>query len=498
MRQSFSGRGLLTAALVVAGLGAPVWAQDANPDSLGDHSLGDHSLGDLARQTRAQHTADPEKTSKAQQLVDEMQQEQEAADNAPVGFKSYDAGDYRLFVPYPYSLEGRENGGAVLLGSRLGITNTEVMAGAPIPIPPNYSRIDIGNLARQMGQQHASTAYCSAMKLGTHDAYHCSLTGAHLMGHQVAGDLEIVVASNALIPIMCVSPNDLQQCVSYDQFGYHTCGNRNPTWSQVQTAKDSIETRYRDEKTTYQLCSQVIYPSIQLKEDIVVHPPSISDSNPPKAGQAPQQDTRVSSSGIQGPSLAELARETRLASHGKAQVKLDNADGESLAPPGFQSMPLQICQNPQHCTEASVMIPEKAEIVSNINGQRVFKAALNGDPVLLYAGPADVNDPYRSMTDHDWIRLRDLANSNGWSREKADAVSTQELTIAGRPALMTRFRYQRDQKAWWIGERALIDVRLSPYDQRTSQFMVGCTAPEERFADAESLCTTLVNSLRLP
>jgi hypothetical protein len=95
------------------------------------------------------------------------------------------------------------------------------------------------------------------------------------------------------------------------------------------------------------------------------------------------------------------------------------------------------------------------------------------------------------MTNPDYIRIRDLANSNGWSREKADSVSTQELTIEGHPALMTRFRYQRDQKKWWIGERALIQTQAG-------QFLVGCTAVEERFADAEALCTTLVNSLRLP
>jgi hypothetical protein len=57
---------------------------------------------------------------------------------------------------------------------------------------------------------------------------------------------------------------------------------------------------------------------------------------------------------------------------------------------------------------------------------------------------------------------------------------------------MTRFRYQRDQKNWWIGERALIEMRGG------GQFLVGCSALEEHFADAESLCTTLVNSLRLP
>jgi hypothetical protein len=37
-----------------------------------------------------------------------MQQEQEAGENAPLGFKNYDAGDYRVFVPSPYSLAGRD------------------------------------------------------------------------------------------------------------------------------------------------------------------------------------------------------------------------------------------------------------------------------------------------------------------------------------------------------------------------------------------------------
>ena len=182
--------------------------------------------------------------------------------------------------------------------------------------------------------------------------------------------------------------------------------------------------------------------------------------------------------------------ETRQAPHGKAQATLDNAEGNS-APPGFQSFSLQYCLNPQQCFEAAVVIPDKAEVVSRVNGQHIFKAILDGEPLMLYAGPADVNAPYRGLTDPDYIRIRDLANTNGWSREKPDSVSTQDLTIEGRRALMTRFRYQRDRKNWWIGERVLIE-------NRGGQFLLGCAAPEEHFADAEVLCTTLVNSLRLP
>lgn len=463
---------MLPAALAVC-LGSLAYGQDNN------------SLGDLARQTRAQRTPSEGKSSKAQELVDEMQQEQEAADNAPVGFKNYDAGEYRIFVPYPYSLEGRENGGAVLMGSRVGLTNTEVLAGSPVPIRPNLRDIDLANLARQVAQAHSSSTYCTPSQVGSHKAFHCSMNKGLLLGREVWGDMQIVVASNKLIPIMCVSPDDLYaNCASYDAYG-----NRYSTWQETQKAQAETITRLRDERTTAQLCEQVIYPSIQLKEDIVVHPASISDGKAPRAAAPVAQDTTVAA-GAQGPTLADLARQTRQAPHPKAQATLDNGEGVSLAPAGFQSFVLQYCRNPQQCSEASVVIPEKSEVVSRTNGQHIFKTALNGSPVMLYAGPADVNAPYRSLTDVDYIRMRDLANVNGWSREKADGVSTQELTIDGNRALMTRFRYLRDQKNWWVGERALIDLH-------GSQFLVGCTAPEDHFAEAEALCTTLVNSLRL-
>ena len=457
-------------------------AQDAAPGP---------SLGDLARQTRAQHDAADTQTNKAQQLVDEMQQEQEAAEAAPAGFKNYDAGDYRLFVPFPYSLEGRDNGGAVLLGSQLGITNTEVMAGTPVSIRANLNDSDLNNAVRQLASRFGQPGYCAPIQQGTHKAFRCSMSSARLLGREVWGTLEIVQTSNSLVPVMCVSPDDLRQCLGYDRFGYHTCNNRYPSWDEIQRTKNAIATRYQDERTTVQMCENIIYPSIQLKEDVVVHPVSIAEGKLRKTAAEVPQDNSVAAYGAQTPSLADLARQSRQASRPKAQATLDNAEGLSMAPPGFQSYALQYCQNPQHCLSASIVIPEKTEVVSRTNGQHIFKIFLNGDPVMLYAGPADVNAPYRSLTDADFIRMRDLANSNGWSREKADAVSTQELTIDGRSALLTRFRYQRDQKNWWIGERSLIQ-------DKNGQFLLGCTAPEQRFADAEILCTTLMNSLRLP
>ncbi len=480
--------------LLIAG-GVPAAAQDSDDAN---------SLGDLARQTRAQRASDQGKMGKAQQIADEMQQEHEASDSAPIGFKSYDAGDYRLFVPYPYSLEGRDQeGGAVLLGSQVGVTNTEVVAGNPIPLPGQMDDTDLANFIRQLGTAFSPNTYCGPMKLGTRKAFHCNMNNPHILGKEVVGSMVFIVGSSSVIPVMCVSPDDLNQCLAYRNGSYETCGNSSAIGNSVQRTRNAILTRYDDEKTTYKVCEQIIYPSIQLKEDIVVHPVKIGEkpviavvpATPPKAVSfAVAADTSQDSE--QGPSLAEMARQKREAAHPKAQVTLDSAEGKGAAPAGFEAFALQYCHNPQQCYQASVVIPEHSEVISSVNGQHIFQTKLNGDRILLFAGPADVNAPYRSQTDPEYIRMRDMANSNGWSREKVDGVSTQELSVEGRPALTTRFRFQRDEK-WWVGERTLIEMKTSQYDNSGHQFLVGCMAPEQRFADAEALCTTLLNSLRL-
>jgi hypothetical protein len=481
MRNWFPVPGL-SVSLLILFLGASSFAQDLDQGP---------SLGDVARRSHPRH-ATGESQSKAQDLVDEMQREQEETENAPTGFKSYNAGDYRLLVPFPYSLEGRDNGGAVLVGSNLGITNTEVMAGTPIPFPAGISDGEMVYIARQLASLHGQSPACSTTKQGQHKAIRCYWNGTpSLLGREVWGTMEFVVTSSSLIPVMCVSPDEFQ-CLSYSaNAGWGVCNKPNATWGEIQQTKTDLNTRFRDETTTAQMCDRIIYPSIHPNEDTVVHPAKIGEAKTSKASTGPAvQDTSLAA-GEQSESLAELAKRTRQAPHGQAHAKLDSSEGGSVAPAGFQSFSLQFCVNPQMCGEASLVIPEKAEVVSRVNGQYIFEAMLNRNPVMLYAGPADVNAPYRSMTDPDYIRMRDLANSNGWSREKADGVSTQEMTILGRPALMTRFRYLRDQKTWWVGERTLIELE-------GAEFLVGCSAAEQHFADSEALCTTLLNSLRFP
>ena len=211
----------------------------------------------------------------------------------------------------------------------------------------------------------------------------------------------------------------------------------------------------------------------------------VAQVRPTSSVQATAQE-----SDSQSPSLADLARQTRMASRARAKAKSDGTD-ESGTPTGYQLFALEYCQNPVHCSEATVAIPEKAEVVSKTNGQYIFRTPVDGQIVLLYAGPADVNAPYRSLTDPDYARMREIGSPNGTSHEKADRVHTQELTVDGKYSVMTRFRYQRDPSRAWIGERVLVR-------HGDAQFLIGCTAPEDRFSKAESVCITLVDSLRLP
>jgi len=490
----------LSIAACVLLLATAAWPQDSDEPA--------PSLGNLARQTRAQHAASQGQPNKAQQFVDDMQRAQEASENAPTGFTSYDAGDYRLFVPSPFSIESQDANGTVLVGSQVGVTNAEVMAGNPVPVPPyvtddNSMTGFVGQLAQRYttagssctAVTPASTSADSAngsAQPSPHKVFRCALMRGNLLGHEVSGSMEFVVASNGVIPVLCVSPNvSHQQCGTTDAYGYHPCPQRIVAGYVVTPPAQppAVSNKVAEEQNSWRMCDQIVYPSITLKEDIVVHPRSIGDAKPAAtAGHAVLQDTSVVT-GSESLSPAEVARQTRLAQANSAGTAASSAAGS--APAGFRPFLLNYCVNPQHCAEAGVTIPDSAEIVSHVNGQHIFKTVLDGDPMLLYAGPADVNAPYRNLTDGDWVRMRDMATAMAGAREKTEAVSTQNLNIDGNNAIISRFRYQRDEKRWWVAERLLITLP-------GGQFLLACTAPEEHFVDAQRICTSLENSLRLP
>jgi len=462
------------------------------------------SLGDVARQSRSQRQQADTTPSKAQELADQLQQEQEESENAPVGYKTYNAGDYRLWVPFPYEVEGRDQIGTVLAGSRVGVTNTEVMAGNPLAFPSNLDEGTERNLVSQVARLYSQNASCGPIKLGERRAYRCGLDRAYLMGGEVWGTMVFVITSGSVIPVMCVSPDDLHQCVGHDKFGYHTCGNKNPTWDEVQKTQAAVQTRYQDERTTAQVCDQLIYPSIRLREDYAPralagsaknadHPGAIKAAGLPTAAGAQTAANGEAAQAGTTPSLAEVVRRSKeaAANQPKAKLTLDATDGGGIPPTGFKSDTFSYCQRRDFCWHAYVFLPANAVRLRDYAPEFVFEAPLGQDKVLLFAGPANVDPASRGSKDPTLALWREINATEGTSAlNNLQAATRDEATIAGMPGFLTHFEIKRSD-AVWVGIRA--NVR-----SRGVELMVGCLAPKTRFGDADQDCSTLIDSLRLP
>src|SRR5208282_2651768 len=141
---------LLGLFLVVAAI-VPLQAQDGS------------SLADIARQARAQRQAQGQPvadTSRAQQVADELSED--SNDNgAPGGFKTFNAGDYKLFVPAPYKVEGRDDAGVVLSGPYVGSKRSFVLVGAPIVAHFGNNDDAFHDAATQFVHVYAQSANCT-------------------------------------------------------------------------------------------------------------------------------------------------------------------------------------------------------------------------------------------------------------------------------------------------------------------------------------------------
>ena len=462
-----------------------------------DSSTPDSSLADLARQTRAHKQGGQVSGSKAQELADQLQQEQEESESAPVGFKTYNAGDYRLWVPFPYEIEGRDQVGTILAGSRVGVTNTEVVVGNPLAFPANLDEGSERNLLSQVAGLYSQHPSCGPIKIGERRGYRCGLDRAYLMGTEVWGTMVFVIASGSVIPVMCVSPHESNQCVSHDQFGYHYC---------PQQTNAQILARQQEDRTSAQACDQVIYPSIRLREDYA--PRSLSAAASSKAmdhAGANQAGAgavkKPAAGGLQAvakgdagatPSLAEVVRHSKEASANqpKAKVTLDATDGGGLPPAGFKSDTFSYCERQNFCWHAYVFLPVSAARLNYYAPEFVFEVPFDKDKVLLFAGEAHISPASRGSKDPTLALWRDINAEESAAQGNLQAATRDEATIAGKPGFLTHFEITRNDVIW-VGVRANVV-------SRGVELMVGCMAPQKRFGDADEDCSTLIDSLRLP
>jgi len=490
--RTFAWTTLLAACVLAASL--PTRAQDASSAP---------SLGDVARQSRSQRQQADTTLSNAQDLANQLQQEQEESENAPVGYKTYNAGDYRLWVPFPYEVEGRDQIGTVLAGSRVGVTNTEVMAGNPLAFPSNLDEGTERNLVSQVARLYSQNASCGPIKLGERRAYRCGLDRAYLMGTEVWGTMVFVISSGSVIPVMCVSPRDnSNQCVTHDQFGYHTCANQNPTWGQVRKTAAELQTRQQEERTSEQACDQLIYPSIRLREDYAPRSFSAGASSKsmghpaaaslPATGEAAIAKSDAAQTPA-APSLADVVRRSKeaAANQPKAKLTLDATDGGGIPPAGFKSDTFSYCQSRDFCWHAYVFLPANAVRLKYYAPEFVFEVPLEKDTLLLFAGQAQMSAANRGSKDPTLALWAEINSTEGTSAlVNLQAATRDEATIAGKPGFLTHFEIKRNDTIW-VGVRANVV-------SRGVELMVGCMAPKTRFGDADEDCSTLIDSLRLP
>ncbi|HEY6337401.1 MAG TPA: hypothetical protein VIW68_02805 [Candidatus Sulfotelmatobacter sp.] len=416
------------------------------------------SLGDIARQARAQKQGQPSaETSQAQQVADELSEDQN--DNgAPGGFKTYNAGDYKLWVPAPYIVEGHDDAGVVLAGPNVGSKRPIVLVGTPIVAHPENSDDAFHDAATQFAHLYAQSANCAKTMIAERGAYQCSMAAATLLGRRVSGNAVFVRGSANIYPVFCVTPTDSR---SRDMLN-----NSRARSGAKEMARESLDREEDDVKTVWQKCDTV-FQSIQIRDGAATQKAAADSS---KASAVTAKPAAVAAASAQS---AEPA-------------------AGSTIPGGFKVQAFNYCKNSTLCWDASVLVPTDAKLVSSNCKQYVFEIKVQGAPFLLLAGGAGPNScTGRSANDPSHVQWKQLVDpETARAPGTSSTISAQQMTLEGQPTVITKIRF-KNGFADWIAKRAEVE-------DNGAQLVVGCMAPKETFENGDAVCTGLIESLRLP
>jgi hypothetical protein len=449
------------------------------------------SLGDLARQARAEKQDQPRaQSSQAQQLVNQLVEDQDDTGNAPAGFKTYNAGDYRLWVPAPFTVDGHDAAGVVLANATQGRARSLVLAGNPVVLSAASDDDAFRQMASQFAHVYAQSATCTQTSLANRKAYQCGLAGAKLLGHSVSGKAVFVRGSHSVVPVFCVAFTDSR---ARDVLNDPHSSSSMKRWAQESLAHEDEEVR-----NAWWSCESVLQ-SIHLKED-----GEASAAKAGKAGSAPANPASEEGSSGDAPaavdsgddaSLADVAKRLHGAPASAAQADQapDNGSDPNTPPDGFKAHWFTYCKShSQECWDALVFVPADAKLVSSSCKQYIFETKIDGQPFLLLAGQSGTG----GCDDHaakepdpvHWHQLVDPENLR--APGTASIISSLQATIEGYPAVITTLRFKSGVSDW-MGKRADVESNGIP-------LVVGCMAPRDHFPNGEELCSGLIDSMRLP
>ena len=423
------------------------------------------SLADVARQARAQK-GQASSPSQAQQYADELAEDQ--SDNgAPAGFKTFNTGDYKIWVPWPYHVDGHDASGVVLSGPIVNLKVPMVMLGTGIVAHFENNDDAFEDTVLKFSHLYADQASCTKSTIANHSAYRCGLGVARLLGQHVTGHAVFVRSLGTIYPVFCVTPSDSK---SRDYI------NTTPTYTNKKWAEQNVQQETENVKAVLQKCDTV-FQSIQIPEGISAQKSAANIAAGPPVAKTSTGPVAELTSGFNEPG----------AQANMPPPSLQNTN--STIPPGLKVHPFNYCKRALDCYNASVLVPAGAKLVSSDCKQYVFETKVQGTSFLLLAG-SDGCAP-RNSNDANLVRWNELVlPETQRAPGSSSTVSSMSGTIDGKPAVITTMRF-KNGLADWMSKRAEIDTN-------GVQLVVGCMGPREHFTDAEAMCSALIESLRLP
>lgn len=433
----------------------------------GTQAQQDSSLADLARQTRAQKLEQPQSESnRAQQAVSEISEDQN--DNgAPGGFKTYSAGDYKVWVPYPYHVDGHDDAGVVLSGPQVGSKHAIVLVGTPFVAHWKNNDAAFQDAAIQFTRVYAQSVNCTKATVANQSAYHCGLAAATLLGQQVSGNAVFVQSEGNIYPVLCVTPSS--------SWARDAANNPRSSSRTKQWAGESMAREDDDARKVWQNC-ETVFQSIHIE---------------PGGAKLQQRTNASNQSPNEGTKQAIEALKANAAVHPAAPVQAPAPTAENTTPAGYKVQAFNYCQSATHCWDASVLVPSEAKLISSNCKQYAFEMKVQGSPFLLLTGVAGAACDGGDPNDSSQVRWKQLVDPESKRAPgTSSTISTESAKIDGKPATITTLGFRKGLESW-MGKRA--DV-----ESNGSQIVVGCLALRDHFADGDAVCSALIESLRLP
>jgi hypothetical protein len=482
--QTFSRMGwrMIAALSIVVAAGFPAQAQPAG------------SLADVARQARAQKQSQPAaEKSQAQQVADQLAEDQDDG-NSPAGFKTYNAGDYKLWVPAPYKVDGHDDGGIVLSDGMLGSKQSVVLVGNPIVLQWGNNDDAFLDVATQFSHIYSQSASCTKTTLANHAAYQCLLAGANLLGRSVSGHAIFVRGSTEIIPVFCVAPTASQ--------ARDILNDPRASYQAKRDARFTLDQEEQGARDIWKKC-ETVFQSIHLNEGPGRHAessnaaaaakPAATPAAAPERAPAPAASAAATGT-IGGPaSLGDIARRIHQAPAPATvapSAPSGNTGAENPVPAGFKVQAFNYCKSSKECWNASVVVPEAAQLVSSDCKQYIFEVKVQGSPLLLLAGSGgcDGRGASAPTSPVHWNLLTDPETKR--APGTFVTISSQQAKLDSQSAIITTMGFKKGL-ADWMGKRAEVDAN-------GVQVVVGCMAPREHFTDGDAICSALIDSLRLP